>query len=181
MRPQTLAQMLAGGDRRSIGRSNETAELVLRRPERFAELVECMWDEDAVVRMRAADAAEKVSGVKPELLKPYKRELLGLLAEAEQIEMRWHLAAMVPRLVLTGAERLRAVTRGCVTGALPGGSQFDCEDVCAAGAYGPGTKRAEAAGARETNPGRMFGIGDGGDESARAQIDEGVVRVVRVA
>jgi hypothetical protein len=109
MRPQTLAQMLAGGDRRSIGQANEVAALVLRDAKRFGELVKCMWDEDAVVRMRAADAAEKVSGAKPELLKPYKRELLGLLAEAEQIELRWHLAAMVPRLALTGAERVHAV------------------------------------------------------------------------
>jgi hypothetical protein len=109
MRRQLLAQMLAGGDRRSIGRADEAAEMVLRQPERFRELVECMWDEDAVVRMRAADAAEKVSGVKPGLLKPYKRELLGLLAEAEQIELRWHLATMVPRLALTGAERVRVV------------------------------------------------------------------------
>jgi hypothetical protein len=109
MRRQTFAQMLAGGDRRSIGRADEAAELVLRRPQRFRELIQCIWDEDAVVRMRAADAAEKVSGVKPELLKPYKRELLGLLAETEQIELRWHLAGMVPRLALTGAERQRAV------------------------------------------------------------------------
>jgi hypothetical protein len=101
--------MLAGGDRRSIGRADELVGLVLRRPERFRELVEGMWNEDPVVRMRAADAAEKVSDAKPELLKPYKRELLGLLGEAEQIEMRWHLAAMVPRLALTGAERVRAV------------------------------------------------------------------------
>ena len=46
--------------------------------------------------------------MKTDLLKPYKRELLGLLAEADQIELRWHLATMVPRLSLTGAERQRA-------------------------------------------------------------------------
>ncbi len=100
--------MLKGGDRRSIGRSNEVTKLVLRQPGRFAELVECLWSEDPIVRMRAADAAEKVSAMKTDLLKPYKRELLGLLAEADQIELRWHLATMVPRLSLTGAERQRA-------------------------------------------------------------------------
>jgi hypothetical protein len=31
--------------------------------------------------------------------------LLGLLAEAEQIELRWHLALMVPRLELSARER----------------------------------------------------------------------------
>lgn len=58
--------------------------------------------------MRAADAAEKASAVQPGLLKPYKTELLGLLVETEQIELRWHLAQMIPRLPLAQSERRRA-------------------------------------------------------------------------
>lgn len=105
-----ITSVLAGRDRRSIGRSNEVARLVLREPRRFRELIKCLWDENPVVRMRAADAAEKVSAQKPRLLDRHKRELLGLLAEAEQIELRWHLAAMIPRLRLTAPERQRAAT-----------------------------------------------------------------------
>lgn len=101
--------MLEGSDRRSIGRANEVAQLVLRAPRRFRELIKCLWHENPVVRMRAADAAEKVSAQKPCLLDRHKPQLLGLLAEAKQIELRWHLAAMVPRLRLTPAERQRAV------------------------------------------------------------------------
>lgn len=59
--------------------------------------------------MRAADAAEKVTRVKPELLGPYKKALLGLMAEAEQPELRWHLAAMIPRLTPNAGERQTAV------------------------------------------------------------------------
>jgi hypothetical protein len=58
--------------------------------------------------MQAADAAEKVSAQKPRLLDSYKAELLRLLAEEEQIEVRWHLAAMVTRLRLAPHERHRA-------------------------------------------------------------------------
>lgn len=105
---ETLAAMLSGGDRRSIGRSDAAVKLVLRHPDRFAELVECLWGEDPVLRMRAADAAEKVSANKPRLLDRHKAELLGLLAEAEQIELRWHLALMIARLPLTAPERQRA-------------------------------------------------------------------------
>jgi len=105
---QTIATMLQGSDRRSIGRSDEVARLVLGAPRRFRELIKCLWDENPVVRMRAADAAEKVSAKKPRLVDRYKAELLGLLAEAKQIELRWHLAAMVPRLRLTTPERQRA-------------------------------------------------------------------------
>jgi len=88
MRRQDIATLLRGGDRRSIGRSDEVERLVLRQPERFPELVKCLWDEDPVIRMRAADAAEKVTLAHPELLNPHKQELLGLLDEAEQIELR---------------------------------------------------------------------------------------------
>src|SRR6266404_6211149 len=108
MRRETLAAMLRGGDRRSIGRANQIAKFVLAEPKRFTELVECLWDEDPLARMRAADAAEKVTLTRPELLNPHKRELLGLLAEAEQIELQWHLALMAPRLELTSRERQRA-------------------------------------------------------------------------
>lgn len=108
MPSEPISVLLRGGDRRSIGRSNQVARLALRSPRRFAELIRCMWSDDAIVRMRAADAAEKVSVILPELLKPYKSELLGLLVETEQIELRWHLAQMVSRLPLTKAESLRA-------------------------------------------------------------------------
>ncbi len=106
---QQIATMLEGADRRSIGRANEVARLVLKQPHRFRELIACLWNENPVVRMRAADAAEKVSAKKPRLLDRHKPELLGLLVEAEQIELRWHLAAMIPRLRLTPAEHQRAV------------------------------------------------------------------------
>jgi|SRR5580698_1629142 hypothetical protein len=107
MHPKIIAELLAGGDRRSIGSANEVARLVRKAPRRFRELIKCLWNENPVVRMRAADAAEKVSAKKPRLLYLHKCELLGLLAEAEQIELRWHLAAMIPRLRLTPAERHR--------------------------------------------------------------------------
>jgi hypothetical protein len=109
MPQQKIAAMLEGSDRRSIGRANEVARLVLRHPRRFRELIKCIWNENPVLRSRAADAAEKVSAKKPRLLDRHKAQLLGLLAEAEQIELRWHLAAMIPRLRLTPAERHRAV------------------------------------------------------------------------
>lgn len=110
MRRHAIATILKGGDRRSIGKANQIARLVLSEPGRFAELIECLWNDDPLVRMRAADAAEKVTVTRPELLNPHKQELLGLLAEVEQIELRWHLALMVPRLELIGPERQRAVT-----------------------------------------------------------------------
>lgn len=100
--------MLAGGNRRSIGRANEVAAHILKNPEAFGTLVECMWSDSPLVRMRAADAAEKISSVNASLLQPFKAAMLGLLAETDQQEVRWHMAQMIPRLELTTRERHRA-------------------------------------------------------------------------
>jgi hypothetical protein len=71
----------------------------------FDALMSGLWDADPIVRMRAADAAEKVTRIKRKLLRKYKKELLGLMAEERQIEVRWHLALMVPRLELNAKEK----------------------------------------------------------------------------
>lgn len=105
-----LLALLTGADRRSIGRADEVAAMVLKHPALFAELIAGLWDVDPVVRMRAADAAEKVSRKRPELLHPFKAELLGLLAEASEQELRWHLAQMAPRPPLSREEHSRAAS-----------------------------------------------------------------------
>jgi hypothetical protein len=69
-----------------------------------------LWCDDPLVRMRAADATEKVTRKSPELLWPHKKELLGLMTEAKDPELRWHLALMVPRLALNAKERKHATS-----------------------------------------------------------------------
>jgi hypothetical protein len=104
----SLLNKLSGGDRRSIGQSNKVTALVLRRPALFPQLMQGLWNSDPLIRMRAADAAEKVSLCCPDLLRPFKTNLLRLLDEATQQELRWHLAQMVPRLALSRKDRPRA-------------------------------------------------------------------------
>jgi hypothetical protein len=107
MRHLSFDRLLQGGDRRSIGKSNHVAAAALRNPKRSGELIACLWSDDPVVRMRAADAAEKISVKRPKQLVPFRAELLGLSEEAAQPELRWHLALMLPRLGLTAAQRHR--------------------------------------------------------------------------
>jgi len=73
-----------------------------------AQLVSALHDADPIVRMRAADALEKASVARPELLRPHKRVLLSLAHRATQQELRWHLAQLIPRLPLTPRQRRRA-------------------------------------------------------------------------
>lgn len=84
--------------------------MVSKDPGLFPELIAGLWSEDPLVRMRSADASEKVTRRNPEILRPYKKELLGLMTEAREQELRWHLAVMIPRLLLTAKERQLAVS-----------------------------------------------------------------------
>jgi hypothetical protein len=109
MKAQNILSLLEGKDRRSIGAADRVATIVSKNPKQFAELIAGMWSADGVVRMRAADAAEKVTRKQPQLLQAHKRELLGLVAEAHEKELRWHLAVMTPRLSLNATERGQVV------------------------------------------------------------------------
>jgi hypothetical protein len=105
----TILKKLSWGDRRSIGRSNEIVEEILHRPSLFRYLFEGMASGDAIVRMRAADVAEKVTARRPDLLQPHKKNLFTIAGGSDQQEVRWHAALMIPRLKLTSKERAVAV------------------------------------------------------------------------
>jgi hypothetical protein len=104
-----LLQKLTGTDRRSIGRSDEVVTEVLAEPALFDAVFEGMLAADAVLRMRAADAVEKITAQHPEYLRPYKNKLIRQVARIDQPEVRWHVAQMLSRLDLTRAERRRVV------------------------------------------------------------------------
>lgn len=110
MRRDDILSLLKGGDRRETGGSDRVAALVSRDPRLFPKLIAGLWSEDPLVRMRAADAAEKVTRTDRQLLRPYKKALLGLMTEAREQELRRHLALMAARLVLNAKERQLAMS-----------------------------------------------------------------------
>jgi len=95
--------LLKGGDLRSIGRANDVVKNVKSQRD-FDSLFEGLFDDDRKVVMRTADALEKISAEKPEYLAKHKKAILKLLSTAEGIELKWHLAQMVPRMKLTTRE-----------------------------------------------------------------------------
>lgn len=105
-----IRKLLQAGDLRTKGRSEDVVKLVLARPMLFKETVAAMLDSDPGVRMRAADAVEKISRVHPEWLKPCKKILVDRITKVEQQEVRWHSAQILPRLELTSAERRTVFT-----------------------------------------------------------------------
>lgn len=87
----------------------EVVAAALADPRLFGDLVEGMLVDDPLIRMRAADAVEKITADHPEYLRPYKQMILNRIAKIDQQEVRWHVAQLLSRLPLNRAERRRAV------------------------------------------------------------------------
>jgi len=114
-RPESIRAMLCEVDatgrgrwnRLAAGRAKEVAAILLDHPKKAAQVVECLWDEDAGVANRAADALERASYSNSNLLAPWKEALLGRMVDATENKLRWNLALMAPRMALTVAETER--------------------------------------------------------------------------
>ena len=104
-----LLHTLSRGDRRSVGESNRAVLAVLECPELIGVLFQGLETPDPILRMRCADAIEKVTANRPELLLPFKKTILNRLSKLEQQEVRWHVAPMLARLPLTEAEEVTVV------------------------------------------------------------------------
>jgi hypothetical protein len=106
---RSILEKLTGGDRRSIGRSNQVVKQVLAQPVLFSQLFAGLRNTDRLVRMRAADAIEKITLRNPALLERYKKQLLELAGRTDEQEVRWHMAQLLPRLGLSEAQRTVAL------------------------------------------------------------------------
>lgn len=107
----TLAKMLAvGGKSNSLGKVNDVIAIALKDRRRLSELYSCLFDEDAWVRMRAADALEKICRVHPDWLLPYIDRFSKELADSTQPSIQWHMAQIYRQVALTEMQKTRAIT-----------------------------------------------------------------------
>ncbi|MDX2775981.1 hypothetical protein PV379_01255 [Streptomyces caniscabiei] len=97
--------LLDGGHANSLGRVNEVIEIVLGDKTRLDELYGCLFDDDAWVRMRAADALEKICRVHPDWLLPYVDRFQSELFGSTQPSIQWHLAQIYAQVTLTDTQR----------------------------------------------------------------------------
>lgn len=106
----TLLDQLAGGDPLTLGRTVAVASQVLARPELIDEVFDGIADDNEAIRNRSIDVLERVSAARPELLRPYKRELLTRVSRIGHWAVRSHLCQVLPRLDnYTPAERRRTI------------------------------------------------------------------------
>lgn len=107
---ETFADILmVGGKSNSLGRANEVLQLVLEDKSRLQELYDCLFEEDAWVRMRAADALEKVCRKHPDWLVPYIDRLQTELGDSTQPSVQWHLAQIYRQVALSEKQKTFAI------------------------------------------------------------------------
>lgn len=104
-----ILKELQGGDLRSIGKVDYVVTTILSDHSLFPDVFDGMSNSDPIIRMRAADAVEKITRNNPALLFPFKKKLLEEVSQIEQQEVRWHLAQMFSRLELDENELGRVV------------------------------------------------------------------------
>jgi len=85
---QRILAKLRGGDLRSKGRSEEVLEDVLKNPDLLPILFNGLLHDDPVIRMRVADAVEKIARKRADLLQPFKNRLIEKVAKINQQEVR---------------------------------------------------------------------------------------------
>ena len=100
-----IEKLLSIGDLRTAGNSEEVVKQVLLNPKLFGDVVNAILVNSPGIRMRASDAAEKITRDHLEWLKPFKKQFLTKIAYIQQKEVRWHIAQILPRLSLTKNER----------------------------------------------------------------------------
>src|ERR1700749_111331 len=100
--------MLTPGKRLDRGYACEVAALMLENARKTGQVVVCLWDEDAGIANRAADALERASSRRPEILRRWKSALLDRMLDAGENKLRWNLALIIYRTPLTATETARA-------------------------------------------------------------------------
>lgn len=93
MNEQAILGKLKGGDRRSIEHADRGVASVRRDPSLFPALMSDLRYVEELIRMRLADAAEKLTITSLHWLQPYKSRLMSLAARVEQQELRWRCVA----------------------------------------------------------------------------------------
>ena len=98
-----FSELLAGDDLRSLGKSSEIL-LLLNDQKSFDELFKYLYHSDRAVVMKTIDLIEKITLEHKEYLQKHKSKILNMLNEAENIELKWHLAQILEKIKYTKTE-----------------------------------------------------------------------------
>lgn len=95
-----IASRLSDGNRLSVSGVADVVTYALDNKSSIGILIDLLRTDDPSLRMRAADALEKISTQKPTLLAPLETriEILDIYTTEGQNDVRWNLIQILPRL-----------------------------------------------------------------------------------
>ena len=94
----SFENMLTGGHPNSLGNTVQVVEIVLKAPDRFAELFNCYGSENPIVRLRTSNAMKRVEAENHALLVPYIDRFITEIGALDQASAQWTLAQLFLRL-----------------------------------------------------------------------------------
>ncbi len=86
--------MLTGGHPNSLGRTLEVVEVVLADRTRFADLYDCYFSDDEIVRLRVSNAVKRVTIEHPDWTMGVMDGLQSEVAAIDQPSTQWTLALL---------------------------------------------------------------------------------------
>ena len=103
--------MLTGGHPNSLGRTLEVVDSVLTNRARLADLYQCYFSQDEVVRLRVSNAMKRVTIEHPDWTMGFMDGLQSEIAAIDQASAQWTLALLfdLTRHLLNDHQRKRAV------------------------------------------------------------------------
>jgi len=91
---ETFEMMLTGGHPNSLGRTVEVVDLVLADRDRLAELYQCYFSCDEVVRLRVSSAMKRATIAHPDWTMDFMDRLQDEIGAIDQASIQWTLALM---------------------------------------------------------------------------------------
>lgn len=103
--------MLTGGHPNSLGRTQDVVDAVLADRSRLADLYECYFSADEVVRLRVSSAMKRVTIAHPDWTMDFMDRLQDDVAAIDQSSTQWTLALIfdLTRNLMSDEQRRRAV------------------------------------------------------------------------
>ena len=102
-----IRELLSGGDRRSVAKSDRVRAQIERNPTLVGELAALTNDSDWLVTQRALDLMEKIAQDDPALIEPHKKIFIGPLAQSDKWEIRLQIVRALPLFRWTPSQERR--------------------------------------------------------------------------
>lgn len=108
---ESFESMLTGGHPNSLGRTVEVVDLILADRSRLAELYQCYFSSDEVVRLRVSSAFKRVTTAHPDWTMDYMDGLQSEIAAIDQASTQWTIAILfdLTRTLLSADQTARAL------------------------------------------------------------------------